>query len=288
MQKRSTPLEIVYTPIRLSGELPITGSNLFVQTDRPITFLHVHDCLELGYCHSGNGVFVVGEKVLPFSEGDVSFINHTEVHLARSAPGTRSKWTWIYLDPVRLIPLPAIELGQCDPTPFAGPAFNNIISGAGNPAVNRVVHRMVEELDGRTNGHESVLRALAWELMVLMNRLSFRAGEFSSRAEYDRIAPALQFLAQEYHRPLRTGELARRCAMSEPHFRRVFGRVIGRSPRDYWNNLRLRMAASLLQGTSRSVLEISHDVGFDTLSSFNRLFLSHFRVSPREWRRRRE
>src|SRR5687768_4151735 len=99
MQKRSSGLEIVFAPIPLDPELPITGGLPFVQADNPITLLHYHDCLELGYCFSGSGIFMVGEKVLPFGAGDVAFINHTEVHLAQSAPGTHSEWTWIYLDP---------------------------------------------------------------------------------------------------------------------------------------------------------------------------------------------
>jgi AraC-like DNA-binding protein len=45
------------------------------------------------------------------------------------------------------------------------------------------------------------------------------------------------------------------------------------------------MAASLLRGTPLSVLEISQEVGFETLSSFNRFFLKNFHSSPRAWRK---
>jgi len=286
MQKRSSCLVIKYAPINLDPALPICGGEPFSQSDNPITFLHVHDCLELGYCFSGNGVFFVGEKVMPFRAGDMVFINHSEAHLARSAPGTASEWSWIYCDPMRLVGHRADNLSDLDPAPFAGPDFLNVLSPATHPGHGRIVQRMIEELRTKAPGTDSVLRALAWELMTLMQR-TVRPGQEGfekSRREYHRLAPALQMLARDYAKPLRSPDLARRCGLSEAHFRRIFLRTIGRSPRSYWNNLRLNMAASLLRGTSRSVLEISQDVGFESLSSFNRLFLSHFGVPPRAWR----
>ena len=284
MQKRSPSLEIKYDPVSLDPAVPIRGGDRFIQMDRPVTHLHVHDCLELGYCFSGAGVFFVGEKVLPFRAGDMVFINHTEVHLARSAPGSQSEWTWVYCDPIRLVGHREDHVSGLDAAPFRGPYFQNVMSESTYPAQTRIMLRIIEELRGNAAGRSSALRALVWELMTLMHRMERKDPGAPAGQEYDRLAPALQILARDYARPLRTPDLARRCGLSEAHFRRLFLRTIGRSPRSYWNNLRLHMAASLLRGSNRSVLEISQDVGFATLSSFNRLFLARFKISPRAWR----
>jgi len=286
MQKRSSSLKIIFTPVSLPPALPICGGEPYSQSDNPITYLHVHDCLELGYCFSGNGVFFVGEKVLPFQAGDMVFINQTEVHLARSAPGTVSEWSWIHCDPIRLVGHSAENISDLDPTPFAGPDFLNILSSSTHPALGRIVQRMIEELRAPAPGGDAILRALTWELMALMQRTGRPKVERGTQArrDYNRLAPALQMLARDYAQPLRSADMAHQCSLSEAHFRRLFLRTIGRSPRSYWYNLRLNMAASLLRGSTRSVLEISQDVGFESLSSFNRLFLSHFGVSPRAWR----
>jgi len=284
MRIRSHHFEIQVAPVGLEPALPIRGGESYVQLDHPITCLHVHDCLELGYCCSGSGVFIVGEKVMPYEAGDVSFINHTEVHLARSAPGTHSDWIWIYLDPARLVSHSAEDVPLFDASPLAGPGFNNILSGASHPAIARVVLRMIEELQGGLLGRESSLRALSWELMILIQRTAPPLQKNTLPYDYERLAPALQTLTTSYAMPLKVGKLAHSCGLSEPHFRRLFTRTIGRPPRTYWNDLRLRMAASLLCSTRRSVLEISSDVGFETLSSFNRLFRTRFGKSPRAWR----
>jgi AraC-like DNA-binding protein len=284
MQKRALPFKIVDAPISLENEFPILGGAEFQQGDGPISYLHVHDCLELGLCFEGNGIFMVGQKVLHDARGDVIFINHTEPHLARSAPGTTSRWTWVYLDPVRLVRSIAAESHWLDATPLAGAEFRNIFPVAEYPTIHEIMRRIVCELRDRQDGYQFLLRVLVAELMVLVHRTAPQASGGQSRA-YDRIAPALQLLARDYMRPLDVGALARRCGLSEAQLRRVFQRTIGCGPLAYAHDLRLRTAASLLRGTSRSVLEISLEVGFSSLSSFNRAFRTRFGVTPREWRR---
>ena len=284
VQIRSHDFEIRVVPVPLDPAFPIKGGAPYIQLDKPITFLHIHGCLELGYCFSGSGVFIVGEKILPYQAGDVSFINQTEVHLSRSAPGTHGEWTWIYLDPVLLVNFQGEDVSKLDPTPLAGPGFNNIMSGKSHPAINRNLLRMVDELRGRSPGWKSSLRALTLELMILMHRLAPPTQKRIEPRDYERLAPALQTISSNFATPLKVGDLARCCNLSEPHFRRLFTRTIGRSPCAYLNDVRIRMAASLLRSTGRSVLEISLDVGFETLSSFNRLFNRCFGKSPRSWR----
>ena len=141
-----------------------------------------------------------------------------------------------------------------------------------------------------------MIRSLTLQFLLLAHRYgspghgkeSAAARPLAGRPHYDRLAPALQRLAADFAEPLSTAELARLCHLSEPHFRRLFHDALGRSPREYGFDLRMRMAASLLAGTSDSVLEVSQRVGFDTLSSFNRIFRKTYGVSPREWRRPRK
>lgn len=285
MQKRSRGLEIRFHPVDLPPDFPIFMDPDFVQRDHDIRYLHVHPCLELGLCHEGSGVFMVDRKVLPFSAGDVTFINHSEVHLARSSPGTTSRWTWIYLDPLRMLDLHSADREYLDTATLAGPGFSNIVDASEDPAIPRLVGEIANELRARPSGHRAAVRGMVLELMVRFHRARPRAtGVRTSGAAYERIAPALQEISRRYASPVQIGPLARTCGMSTPTLRRLFQTTLQQSPREYWHNMRLLMAASLLRTTDRSILEISQDVGFETLSSFNRLFRSHFGIPPRQWR----
>ena len=65
----------------------------------------------------------------------------------------------------------------------------------------------------------------------------------------------------------------------------VCRQAIRRSPAQYLTQLRVGMAALLLESTDRKVLDISTEVGYPTLSSFNRHFRTVMGMPPRQWRR---
>ena len=280
------PYRIEFNPIPLKPDFPILGGGpLYRHDDHPITYLHVHQALELGYCHSGSGIFIVAGKVMPFADGSISVIGSGEPHLARSTPGTESIWSWITLDPVRLLG-PAADARLLDPGPLAGPDFTNVLSGEKALPVTPIVLRLIEELTRRGPDYHAAVKALTWLLMVELKRLApGHRQEAISPSHYLRIAPALDHLASHHAEPLRVADLARRCCMSEPHFRRLFVQAVGKSPQAYWLDLRLQVACSLLRSTSRSILDVSEQAGFETLSSFNRAFRKSFRTTPRAWRR---
>ena len=287
MRNRSElPLRIEFDPIALDPEFPVWGGSLdHHHADDPITYLHVHQALELGYCHSGSGVFNVAGKVMPFGAGSITVITAAEPHVARSTPGTESIWSWITLDPVRLLG-PVADARLVDPSPLAGSGFLNVLAGDQLGSVAPVMLRLISELTNFGWDYRSAVRAQTWQLMIELKRLAPKAPTGAIVVpDFKRIAPALDHLAHHYAEPLRIAALAGRCNMSEPSFRRQFKSVMGTSPQAYLLEFRLHMACALLRSTSRSILAISQETGFETLSSFNRAFRTSFQTTPRDWRR---
>ena len=287
MRNRSElPLRIEFDPIALDPQFPVwDGALHHHHADDPITYLHVHQALELGYCHSGSGVFNVAGKLMPFGPGSITVITASEPHVARSTPGTESLWSWIMLDPVRLLG-PVADARLVDPSPLAGSQFLNVLPRDQLPAIAPVMLRMIAELTDSKWDYRSAIKALTWQLMIELKRSTPPTSCAAILApNFRRIAPALDYLALHCAEPLRIAELARCCNMSEPNFRRQFRSVIGISPQAYLLDLRLHMACSLLRSSALSILTISQETGFETLSSFNRAFRACFKTSPREWRR---
>jgi AraC family transcriptional activator of mtrCDE len=277
--------EIEVWPIPLDARNPVMVHAHHELSDRPIRRLHVHSCLELGVCHAGNGVFQIAEKVQNFAAGDVVLITSAEPHFARSAPGTTSVWTWIYLDHSRLLASSMVEPSWTDTSGFCGRGFVNVFSPAVHPELCDAIARLARELSVRRRGQKVLLRTLLVEILVRVHR-AYPRKPTQQVPEFERIAPALQAISGDLTQPLRMRELARLCGYSEPQFRRVFQRTMSRSPLAYIHDLRVRFAASLLRGSALSVLEISLQCGFDSVSSFQRAFHARMGVSPRQWRGR--
>lgn len=276
-----------YMPVPLPKDFPITPAGIHRQKDTPITALHLHDHLELGYCYSGSGIFVIESKVFSYRAGDISVINEREVHLAQSTAGSVSEWSFILLDPTGLLGANWEDPDLLETASLCGPEFPNILSGVGHAGTAQTLRLLIEELRQAHPGWRSAVRGLVWSLMAQLHRLAGRtptAGELLDRRPMERVAPALQYLATHLAETVGVEALARRCGMSETNFRRVFHAATGRSPVDYLIHLRMQMAAALLRNTTRPITAIALAVGCPTLSTFNRHFRRVHAMSPRAWR----
>lgn len=293
VQNRSSARRVHYEPWNLDPAFPLHVVDYTHRRREPGPF-HVHEVLEIGVCHSGSGMFMVEDKAYTFRKDDVYVISNLEAHYAHPPnTGTPSDWTFIFLDPLRLLGASAdpalLDLGRC-----CGPRFSNCFRPESTPRFCAAVRDLIHEFRTRGPHFRDAIHAQVIQILVELNRRSGTAAvpapSRDSRApsrsleRMRSIEPALKLIAREYGKPLSQARLARTCFMSASHFRRVFVSQMGVSPRDYLLGYRVSMAACLLSGTKTAITQVAADAGFETLSSFNRQFLKRKGCSPRAWR----
>jgi AraC-like DNA-binding protein len=273
-------------PVPLDEDFPFVCGGRWEQRDQPITCLHLHQALELGFCHRGSGVFVVEDKVLPYRAGCVSVISEREMHLAQSTPGTSSTWTFMLADPARLLAGSGVDAALLATASLGGSAFRNIVAPEDSASLCRLVELLAEEgiAPGRP-GHREAVRGLVLAIMAGLHRLPGRTAAGADRsAALRRLAPALGYLGSHYREEVDIPTLAAVCGLSPTHFRRSFTAAFGRGPLAYLVRFRLEKAAALLRDGA-PVLESALRSGFSSLSSFQRHFRAAFGCPPRAWRR---
>jgi len=86
--------------------------------------------------------------------------------------------------------------------------------------------------------------------------------------------------------PADLATLAELASYSPTHFLRLFSAVYGASPHDYQVNVRLAKARRMVAETGLAVRDIAEAVGFDSRSTFNRLFRRAFGTSAADLRQR--
>ncbi len=95
----------------------------------------------------------------------------------------------------------------------------------------------------------------------------------------------MDYAALNYNTPLTVSQMASMVSMERSYFYRLFKKEVGLSPKEYVIGLRLEKARDLITETSLSIGSIAEIVGFQSFSSFSRLFTAHFRQSPGQYRR---
>lgn len=100
------------------------------------------------------------------------------------------------------------------------------------------------------------------------------------------VLPALQYMQENLGNPMSNLELARRCHLSEDHFIRTFGELVGQPPSRYLRKRRIAQAAQKLLLTNLSVDQIAVQCGFSDRFYFSRAFTQQMGVPPATYRKR--
>lgn len=104
----------------------------------------------------------------------------------------------------------------------------------------------------------------------------------NKREQY--LTPALDYIDKNFAENIKIKDLADLCALSESHFRRTFEEIMEMKPLDYVNFVRIRKACDLIRKTSMSMQDISLEIGYDTISTFNRNFRKLTGTTPYKWK----
>jgi AraC-like DNA-binding protein/ligand-binding sensor protein len=131
---------------------------------------------------------------------------------------------------------------------------------------------------------------------AIVRLLSFFAEQLSALAnqlviESQNVEPPLVIKAREYIEKHKTEELslanvAKAAGASVFHFCKVFHKATGLKFTDYVARVRLEDARNRLLNPNRRISEIAYDVGFQSLTQFNRTFKRVFGQSPSDFRAR--
>jgi len=105
------------------------------------------------------------------------------------------------------------------------------------------------------------------------------------RSHGDREIVKLQeWIEDHYKEQVSVDVLMNESMMSRRTLVRRFKSATGDTPLEYLQRVRVENAKRFLETTNRTFSEITWDVGYDDISSFQRLFKEHTRLTPREYR----
>lgn len=252
-----------------------------------ISLMQYHNCMELGLCYSGCGIFFVDGGMYPFSAGDVCVIMQNQIHIAQSDAENPSYWRFLNMDPMMM--LRGVHLNDLQPVLDILKGFclaNPIVHQREHPELNAAIKMFFTEMERKEKNYQNMLKPLMWQIILLISRTELKAFDGAKQdTELIRmIAPAVHFISNNSADDIPVAFLANLCSMSVSHFRRLFKQGMGVPPTEYIFLVRIKMASILLLHEQTSVLEIANRVGYTSLSSFNRHFKRIMGHSPREWR----
>ncbi|HXT42409.1 MAG TPA: helix-turn-helix domain-containing protein [Candidatus Angelobacter sp.] len=131
--------------------------------------------------------------------------------------------------------------------------------------------------------HESVVKLLsifAQHLSMVGNQVVVQ----QENAEPPVIARAKQFIHEHQAEELSLGQVARAVNTSTFYFCKIFKKMTGINFTDYLSRIRIEKAKNLLLNPNLRISEIAYEVGFQSLTHFNRVFKKIIGQSPTRYR----
>lgn len=92
-----------------------------------------------------------------------------------------------------------------------------------------------------------------------------------------------QFMIEQINSPMDMEELARSSGVSTSRFYQAFRTYTGLSPLKYITKLRLDASMHMLSGTTASIVDVAHSVGYPDEYYFSRLFKKQLGLAPTEY-----
>ncbi|MDE3066204.1 MAG: helix-turn-helix domain-containing protein [Verrucomicrobiota bacterium] len=171
------------------------------------------------------------------------------------------------------------------PTPRqTGRAIQQLREWAPDVDLNEAGRRYNETPVVRRNEYEAVVRLLQFfadQLGALANQIVLQQKD----VEPAQITRARQFIETHYQEDLSLTAVAREAGMSQFYFCKTFKKATGLKFSHYVCRVRVEKAKNLLLNPNYRISEIAYEVGFQSLTHFNRVFKTIAGCSPTEFRR---
>lgn len=126
----------------------------------------------------------------------------------------------------------------------------------------------------------SLLRIFAEHLSIKSNQLAVQA----ANAEPPVIAKAKQYILDHHSEDLSLGQVAAAVHTSLFYFCKLFRKYTGITFTEYVSRTRIERAKNLLLNPNLRVSQIAYEVGFQSLTHFNRVFRKVVGESPSDYR----
>ena len=236
---------------------------------------HLHYSVEIALVYSGKTEVKVDNNPSGVAcDSDVILVFPNQIHAFTTQQ--KEKHILFIVDP-SLFPEYSAVFSESLPE-------TNVIKGA---LKNKELVDIAENICVLYNDKENPYRsaALRGYFLAFIGKL-FAMVKFKKVSTNDMhaIGYVMNYCTANYHKNLSLDLLEKELHISKYHISRIMNKNLQMNFNDYVNSIRISNACRYIDEGDKTIAEISEIVGFNTVRTFNRAFLKHMGISPREYK----
>lgn len=251
---------------------------------------HYHEEYEILFTIKGEGVRIVGDNMDYFGGEELVFLGSGLPHLFKNdeqEDGSQVDYIVVkFGNTFNNVPI------------FSLPEFSNIqrflkLANRGVLFSKETLKKVKKKLILLANSKKSqkiiflieILKILANEdeyQFIASENFSLKA---STRGEH-RTKQVIEYISDNYTRDISLDDLAEVAHMTTNSFCRFFKNRTGKTAFEFIREFRINKACQMLINGEKSIAQICYDTGFNSFSSFNRIFKNLKNISASEYKSR--
>ena len=234
-----------------------------------VSFAHLHKELEIIYVRKGKAVAYADKNSYLLNAGDMFIAFPNQVHYYRTV--IRGEFMVLIFSPDILYDVSSkISKSKPDINCFTSLDDGNL----------KDIFDSIYSLDGE---YKNI--AISGYLNVVMSRilpkLRLQTVDTENNSAFFNV---IDFCTRNFKDDITLDIVAEELHLSKYYISRLINNRLKQNFNEYINNLRISEACNLLRATDAKIADISEDVGFGTIRSFNRAFKLIMGISPAEYR----
>lgn len=235
---------------------------------------HTHSYAELFYIVSGDGQFLIEDKLYPVAANHLVIVNPNVTHTEVSYEAHPLEYIVLGIEGVEF------SVGQEADSRFC--ILDSNVSGT----ILTCMRQILRETEERQVGFEAICQAYMEILIVrLIRSTRFSVTASSASPGSGQCAIIRHYIDAHYKEQLDLDTLARQAHMNKYYMAHAFKREYGVSPIHYMIRRRIEESRYLLRETDLTLSQISRVLGFSSPSYFSQSFRRSQGMSPIEFRK---
>ena len=263
---------------KLDSKLMLHGIHLRENkhTEKDLVENHYHQDYQILYVLENKGEIKLGDKFQEFNQDSLAFITPYSDHSIMA----KSKLTVLILE------FDLDKLGSEYQKILEEYNFNETkliqlnIFEAGE--VRQLLRRMLYEQSQGQPINWLAMKVFLSELLLILLR-SKKETKIKD-ANFQRADRLRKYIDTHYYEVINPSNIATRIGLSARHINTIFKEEYAITPMQYLSVVRMEVAKKLLIETNKDIASICFEIGFESLSTFYRLFKNFTNFSPNKFR----
>lgn len=249
---------------------------------------HFHDEFELMYIIKGEGVRIVGDRMDYFNKEELVFLGSGIPHVFKNDKNaSQNEVDYIVVKFNRII-------GGQDLFKIPELAsINRFLKRAGkglifsDTTVMKLKKQLIKLVKSKNEDRIILLLKVLKILSAQEDYNELSADTFllkNTSAGEDRTKKVINYISENYNKNISLEDLASISYMTTNSFCRYFKNRTGKTAFQFIREFRINNACQMLINGEKNISQICFDTGFNSLSSFNRVFKSLKHISATEYK----